>query len=580
MNSCSLTVFFASPLIILSSLFAADGKATKVWKEYAKFGPVEKNLPDFHTAGCLASKHGGVTGKEYNVLEYSANPKDMEDDRDAIQRAIDAAGAAGGGVVVLPEGRYYIRSGNASDVLQIHHSNIILRGAGIDERGRQETILYLQRKSASLAKGLLGRDEEDFRENACIQIKGTKYTQTLATFTKDAKRGDTTIHVDSTAALAEGQVICLEIEDSVNLKKPKLEDNDMIVELTEPRRLTKLEKDTYANKYTKTIYSVFRVKRILSPKKIELSRPLRFNHKLRNKPRIKEFAGAVSGVGIENIGIETDWPGQFVHHKPYPYWAGKKKGIRSADEQDYLWVGIWASWAVDCWVKNVSIRDTTQAIIMVNAHHFTVQDVGLWGGEGHAGFTMAMSGENLFRNIDFVQRSCHPISLRSWCAGNVFTHCMAHFSKRDQLTAGGPHLDFHGMFPYENLFDCLIGFYPVSGGTKYVHPHSGVRNVFWNITTPPQLDRYPEIEGNEFLVGSFIDYKQQYKEYPQSFVIGCHSQTDHPIDLTIGGSNADRATPEVTVELLNQRLTVNPSLYAAQVALHKEREGTNKQDPQ
>ena len=194
---------------LLSNVFAADGTTTKVWKDYVKNGPVVGNLPDFHTAGCAPERLGAEKGKTYNVTDYGANPKDRENDRDAIQRAIDTAGAAGGGIVYFPEGRYYIPGGNESNIIQVRHSNIILRGPGLDSKGRQQAILFLQRVSQGKKGGLVGRDEPDHRENGCIMIKGENSGKMVATLTSDGKRGDTVITVDSTKALSQGQIISI-----------------------------------------------------------------------------------------------------------------------------------------------------------------------------------------------------------------------------------------------------------------------------------------------------------------------------------------------------------------------------------
>ncbi len=50
--------------------------------------------------------HSGVTMTVFNVKEYGATAKKQDDAGPAIQKAIDAAAAAGGGVVYLPPGEY------------------------------------------------------------------------------------------------------------------------------------------------------------------------------------------------------------------------------------------------------------------------------------------------------------------------------------------------------------------------------------------------------------------------------------------------------------------------------------------
>ena len=67
-----------------------------------------------------------------SVRDYGADSTGVADSTTAIQAAIDVCGAAGGGIVYLPEGTYKIIGG-----LVIHHDGVKLCGAG--EYG---TLLY------------------------------------------------------------------------------------------------------------------------------------------------------------------------------------------------------------------------------------------------------------------------------------------------------------------------------------------------------------------------------------------------------------------------------------------------------
>lgn len=62
----------------------------------------------------------------YNVRDYGATGNGTTDDTAAIQDAINAAGAAGGGVVFLPPGTYLV-----SDTLEFYFPGVFLRGAGM-----------------------------------------------------------------------------------------------------------------------------------------------------------------------------------------------------------------------------------------------------------------------------------------------------------------------------------------------------------------------------------------------------------------------------------------------------------------
>lgn len=58
-----------------------------------------------------------IEGAAFNALDYGADPTGTSNSRAAIQAAIDAAQANGGGTVVIPEGTYLINSTSSPDSL-------------------------------------------------------------------------------------------------------------------------------------------------------------------------------------------------------------------------------------------------------------------------------------------------------------------------------------------------------------------------------------------------------------------------------------------------------------------------------
>ncbi|MHB8717577.1 MAG: glycosyl hydrolase family 28-related protein [Candidatus Dormibacteria bacterium] len=74
----------------------------------------------------IAAAAGTAADSYYNVKEFGAQGNGVTDDTVAIQLAIDTAGAAGGGVVLLPVGRYPV-----SSPLRVTMSNVGIQGVGI-----------------------------------------------------------------------------------------------------------------------------------------------------------------------------------------------------------------------------------------------------------------------------------------------------------------------------------------------------------------------------------------------------------------------------------------------------------------
>lgn len=89
----------------------------------------------------------------YNVKDYGAAGDGVTDDTDSLQAAINAAGAAGGGIVYFPEGTYL-----TSDTLGLD-DNVILMGAGWGsiikaDSGHNKNILTSTDKTAIVIRDL------------------------------------------------------------------------------------------------------------------------------------------------------------------------------------------------------------------------------------------------------------------------------------------------------------------------------------------------------------------------------------------------------------------------------------------
>ncbi len=90
-----------------------QGWIPHVWENYLAQNDTGVLLPDFSRAGYGMGDYvpPEIKGPVFNVTDsiYGAFPDDLKDDTVAIQSAIHAAESRGGGVVLLPKGRYDIR---------------------------------------------------------------------------------------------------------------------------------------------------------------------------------------------------------------------------------------------------------------------------------------------------------------------------------------------------------------------------------------------------------------------------------------------------------------------------------------
>lgn len=554
-----------------------------VWTEYLQDGPVGNNLPDFSRAGYAMgdSSLPEPSGPVYDVAAppFNAIPDDAVDDTVAIQAAVDAAGAAGGGVVLLPRGRLLVHSTPDMPYLRITHNNVILRGRGSGPGG---STVYLGAPGPEEGVRRLGSvpSDQQARRHAAIAVMGNEAGRELAVFTRDVFRGHYEVPVLNSDLLRPGMMVVVRCQDDADdaddaggaggaqdaaLAPPAPDAPDLPAQLTRPYRLVPEQTDTFGPVARRHSW-ITRIESVPDATTVRMAKPARFDQRVRHAPRIYAFQG-LHGVGIEHLRIESAWPGGYRHHKPY-----EENGVtvRTAKEQDYLWNGIWISNAVDGWVRDVTFKDLTQGCILSHAAHITIQDVNFEGIDGHAGVTVGWSNDNLVTRAVFRSRLVHPVTVTMMASGNVFTECTARYEGDMSDGSPRPAIDFHGLFPYENLFDSMHGFNVIPGGDLSVMPHGGVRNVFWNVVAPGTPGGVREWEGDAFVQSwayastSSGTPATVFEHLPQAFYIGVRRETGR---ISVGDSFTDRSDQWMTVEGLNRPGLALPSLYQAQRTL-------------
>lgn len=115
-------------------------------------------LADFSYAGYRsgAVPLPQVTGPIFHAAAapYHADPTGTTDSTAAIQAAIDAAGAAGGGVVLLPAGTFRLSVGNGfTEALRLIKPGVVLRGAGRDATFLLNTTTNMRSKAVIRVSG-------------------------------------------------------------------------------------------------------------------------------------------------------------------------------------------------------------------------------------------------------------------------------------------------------------------------------------------------------------------------------------------------------------------------------------------
>jgi len=421
-------------------------------------------LHDFSFAGY---KNGEATpgapadAKLFDVVAgYGGDATGITNAGPAIQAALDAAGAAGGGVVLLPAGRYRV-----DGVLSVKKPGVVVRGAGPGK-----TELYFTR------------------------AQGMSYSAHL-TFAGDVKTGELL------PLAVEGQALStkLELSDAKSLTVgDDLEVGITITpEFVEEHRMTGIwmvAVGKWRSLFRRRVVAVDTGK---TPPEVTLDVPLRSRLKLRDQAGVRRSTGYLSGCGLESLSISN--------------------AVAAADAWKEVQVQAVAMLGVkDCWVRDVQSFPSPLAaaagahlqsggLIIADSKRVTVENTVFAKaqnrGEGGAGylFDVERSSEILIK--DATGSEGRHNFIQNWdfgASGIVFlrirsTGGRAYKSKDDPLPLGAAS-EFHHSLAMANLIDSATlddgwnahnRMYYSSGAG-----HSATESVFWNCRGQGAISSY------------------------------------------------------------------------------------------
>lgn len=470
--------FVASCVLALLAHPAAAGWRSSLYPENwtppgseRSFG-TDKILQDFSYAGYKRGEQPipRITGPVFNVLNYGADARGGRDSTGAIQSAINAAAAAGGGVVFLPQGTYRVQpQGNQNHALRISNSGIVLRGAGAE-------------------KTFIVNASHEMRNKHVILVQPTSAsTGSRVALKADLERPTRRIPVANARAFSVGDIVYMEWDFTpawINEHNQAAWWNDAN---GRPESARYLREVVAVNTLDGTI---------------EVDIPTRYTMKVRDNARVARLTGMLSDVGLEHFSIgNVQHPGRDFGENNY----------RTPDTAAYDAHGsflIRVSGSYDSWVSHVHsfqpVGNTTTCHMLSNGiglsrcFRVTIRNTSMrrsqFGGGGGNGymFRVQNSNENLLVECvaDF---SRHGFVLsHAGSSGNVFLRCEDRHTARSTGSSGsyntsGSGSDHHMHFSHSNLFDsCLAhdSFFTAShrgrsGGTP--HGLSSAHGVYWNM---------------------------------------------------------------------------------------------------
>jgi mannan endo-1,4-beta-mannosidase len=499
-------------------------------------------LHDFSYAGYFQGEKE-IPFVSDNILDvtlppYNADNTGTEDATAAIQKALDDAGQAGGGVVYLPAGIYRVNPGSAAAALKISYSNTILRGAGTDSTFIYNDATFMRQKNIILMTG-----------------EAASWSTPVGTTVKlraDLMFPTQVIPVVSVTGFKPGDEIILRSGETSAF----IEEHGMAGIWTD-----------WATRvmFHRTIDSIDVEKKL-----IYIDSPTRYFMKMRDNARLYHAKQHITGCGIENLSI-----------------GNRQNDKNGWEEEDYTSqvngaYDVHASHVINlknaynCWVKNIytykpesnsdDIHILSNGLLLDQCRGITVdscffQKPQYEGGGGNGYMYTLQSNDCLIKNSR-ANHSRHNYDFKfPHSNGNVIHNCIAENSKYSS--------DFHMYLSMANLFDVTTvdGDYLESTfrpwGGDVIHGYSSTQSVFYNTTG---LAYHP-----------VRDYIIESKQYRHGYIIGTSGPAYRvkldPVGGTTGGYSYDTSPRDWSEGIGTGDQLVPHSLYLDQLQKRNSRSG-------
>jgi len=463
-------------VVILSSAAFSQQKI----RQKSPYSAFDFSLAGYHLGKELPSR-SEAGKKTFKVEDFGAIPNDGKDDISAIQKTVDAAEKAGGGIVKFPQGTFDFDVETSQQFVRIRSSNIVLKGYG---EGIDGTILHDHHASHSPdtnQKWLGGTYPSFFKVG-----KGVSNLDSLPVCNlEDTSFESNFLKVKGKSLVQPGAYALIQTN-------PK--DTSLSKDLAFP--LQKIGKSHCENEV-----KFAQIVRVLHSENGKLTLDAPINWKLLQKwnPRLVRLPYLIEETGIENFRLVCDWKETFYHHK--------------SDIHDSGWDQIQFSGVENGWVRNIVHDSPSSAIALFWCKNSVVYDCQIIGNRGHNGFQIhGGSTRNLLFNLK-GGNTMHTYSMNGFCSGNVFHMCFT-----DAPTA----VDCHGSLCIYNLFDNIYGAVVQNGGNSDALPPAHARGlVLYNFNTGLENPYNGRITGNILKMSN----------YPGLNAIGLRSELGYDVSL-------------------------------------------------
>jgi len=534
-------------ILICCSLFVSS---MVIGQQTPKILNDSKNyLPDFSYAGYHfgESPIPEANVKIINATDFGVRANDGLDDSKALLKAVKAANAVEGNVILqLPAGRIIL-----SEIVYIERSNFVLKGTGSDENGTEiycpRPLMYLKDPDAlaELREYLTTFDKRQRETENNVDLPFSQYawsggfiwtqvpnervksyldkyepSSNALAKVSSGKMGEHVITVSEIKGLKVGDIVELQLFNKDG------ENGEIIKDLYQG---AKVKPGSHHWKFPKLpiVRQQVEIAKI-SGSKITIKTPLTIAIKPGYQAQLVEWKH-LNEVGIEHLRFTfPDIPSVAHHVEP-----GNN--------------GIFLTRLFNSWVKDVKITNADSGILCEEISNVTIQDI-ITDGPHMAHYTVTLGGVHnvLVQNLKIYNKTVHPLSFNTFSTKNVYKDCEIF---ADAL------LDQHSGANHQNLFDhitvhiapdknnsyLLFG----GGGAEYWKPSHGPFSTFWNLNV--QVENPAEIAKPILLYGM--------KDGPFARIIGVNGNAKFEV----------KYEPDAYLEFLNTPLDKIPSLYDYQL---------------
>ncbi|MGY0024930.1 glycosyl hydrolase family 28-related protein [Streptomyces sp. YJ-C3] len=470
----AVTGIGAGPSAASAGGTAGQGHVPPIWREFTKAPFTHPQIPYVGRAGHRTGRRLARPGRVLRAESYGAVADGTTDCAPAINRALAAAGRAGGGTVLLSPGTYRI-----DGLIHIGHDDVVLKGACSDRtklhatRNLTELIgVYGSRyggdkSSWSWAGGLVWLCPEDrFRTlTDAIRAKAWPFEgwtgnkrdewRTLTTVAP-ARRGSWSVTVADAGELRKGDLVLLRLADDA--------DHTLLEHMAGGGPGPEAYYWDDKTKLTSYVPYEWPV-RIASVRgsRVTFERPLPLDVRPEWDPRITTHVTALTGAGVEGLTLEAVETPQAPHLLD--------KGYN----------GVTLQCTYDCWVDDVTVWNVDNGFGLVAASASTLRRTKVGGrGAHHPYFCREGAHDNLIEDFTVADRTVpapsgtqlHGINVEGLSSYNVWS--------RGVMEMGT--FDSHRGMPFGCVrTDITVNNNGRHGGDASAGPLFGARFTHWNI---------------------------------------------------------------------------------------------------